>query len=105
MFEYLGLMLVFTTPFIALAVYRGRIVALAQAAAMGSVIGAPWDTLSAGYFHTWFWRRTALLGVWVGPLLIEEYLFMMLAPMMLIGAALLFRIDLYLCASCRKETG
>jgi lycopene cyclase domain-containing protein len=104
MLEYMGLMLIFTVPFIAFAVHRRRITALGKAAVMGLVIGVPWDTISAGYYHTWFWRRTALLGVYIGPLPVEEYLFMMLVPMMLIGAALLFRIDLYLCSSCKKKT-
>jgi len=104
MFEYLILMLIFTVPFISFAVYKRRITALGQAAAIGLVIGVPWDTIAAGYFHTWFWSRTALLGIWIGPLPIEEYLFMMLVPMMLIGAALLFRIDLYMHVSCKKET-
>jgi len=71
---------------------------------MGLVIGVPWDTMSAGYFHTWSWGRTTPLGIWIGPLPIEECLFMILAPMMLIGAALLFQIDLYLCASIKNET-
>jgi lycopene cyclase domain-containing protein len=86
MLEYLSLMLIFTVPFIAFAVHRRRITALGKAAAMGLVIGVPWDTISAGYFYTWSWRRTALLGVYIGPLPVEEYLFMMLVPMMLIGA-------------------
>jgi lycopene cyclase domain-containing protein len=104
MLEYLSLMLIFTVPFIAFAVHKRRIAALGQAAVMGLMIGVPWDTISAGYFHTWFWRRTGLLGIWIGPLPIEEYLFMMLVPMMLIGASLIFRIDLYLCVPCKKET-
>jgi hypothetical protein len=44
-----------------------------------------------------------LVGVWIGPLPLEEYLFMVLVPMMLIGAALLFRIDLYVCETDKKE--
>lgn len=40
-------MLIFTVPFIAFAVYKRRIPALGKAAAMGLVIGVPWDTISA----------------------------------------------------------
>ena len=37
------------------------------------------------------------MGITIGPLPVEEYIFMILVPMMLIGAALTFKIDLYVC--------
>jgi lycopene cyclase domain-containing protein len=103
MFEYFVIMLVFTIPFIMFAVYRRRLKALGLATVMGLVIGVPWDIISSGHFHTWFWNVDTLVGVWIGPLPLEEYLFMVLVPMMLIGAALLFRIDLYVCETDKKE--
>jgi len=30
--------------------------ALGLAAVMGLTIGVPWDLISAGFFHTWFWN-------------------------------------------------
>lgn len=62
---------------------------------MGLAIGVPWDIISAGFFHTWFWNEKTLIGVMIGPLPLEEYLFMALVPMMLVGAALVFKINLY----------
>ena len=93
MFEYLIVMLVFTVPFISFAIYKRRFVPLCLAAVMGLVIGVPWDLISSGYFHTWFWNASTLIGLWFGPLPFEECLFMVLVPMMLIGAALIFRIN------------
>jgi hypothetical protein len=60
--------------------------------------------ISAGYFHTWFWNEGTLLGAMIGPLPLEEYLFMVLVPMMLIGAALLFKVDLYVCEPNKSST-
>jgi len=97
MLAYLAFMLVFTLPLILFAVYRRRFKALGLAAIMGLVIGVPWDTMSAGIFQTWFWNKEQLIGVWIGWLPLEEYLFMVLVPMMLIGGALVFKIDLYIC--------
>jgi lycopene cyclase domain-containing protein len=102
MLEYLILMLVFTLPFIMFALYKKRLYALCLAAIMGLIIGVPWDLISAGYFHTWFWSRSTLLDVWIGPLPLEEYLFMVLVPMMFLGAALIFRINLYICETNTK---
>ena len=96
MLEYLAVMLVFTLPFITFAAYKKRFRALILAAVMGLVIGVPWDTISACYFHTWYWNKEALVGVWIGGLPLEEYLFMVLVPMMLIGAALIFKIELHI---------
>jgi lycopene cyclase domain-containing protein len=62
---------------------------------MGLALGVTWDLVSAGFFHTWFWNENTLMGVMIGPLPLEEYLFMMLVPMMLVGAALMFKISLY----------
>ncbi len=95
MFEYLIIMLIFTLPFISYAAYRKRFKALLLSAIMGLVIGVPWDTLSACYFNTWYWKEDTLIGVWVGGLPLEEYLFMVLVPMMLMGGALIFKINLY----------
>ncbi len=95
MLEYLAVMLVFTLPFITFAVYKKRFRALLLAAVMGLVIGVPWDTISACYFHTWYWNKKTLVGVWIGGLPLEEYLFMVLVPMMLIGASLIFKIELH----------
>ena len=103
MLEYLLVMLVFTFPFILFAVYKRRFAALGLAAAMGIVIGVPWDLISAGYFHTWFWNEDTLIGIMIGPLPLEEYLFMVLVPMMFIGATLIFKIDLYIYASNEKR--
>jgi lycopene cyclase domain-containing protein len=93
--EYLLVMLVFTLPFILFALYKRHFSALGLAAVMGLVIGVPWDTISAGFFHTWFWNQKTLIGLMIGPLPLEEYLFMMLVPMMLVGAALAFKVNLY----------
>jgi lycopene cyclase domain-containing protein len=93
-FEYLIVMLAFTVPFISFAVYKRRFAPLCVAGLMGLAIGLPWDLISAGYFHTWFWNGSTLTGLWMGPLPLEEILFMILVPMMLIGAALVFRINL-----------
>ncbi|HDD70431.1 MAG TPA: lycopene cyclase domain-containing protein [Candidatus Bathyarchaeota archaeon] len=95
MLEYLAVMLVFTLPFITFAAYKKRFRALILAAVMGLVIGVPWDTISACYFHTWYWNKETLVGVWIGGLPLEEYLFMVLVPMMLIGASLIFKIELH----------
>ncbi|MFQ6067983.1 MAG: lycopene cyclase domain-containing protein [Candidatus Bathyarchaeia archaeon] len=95
MFEYLIVMLTFTLPFISYAVYKKHFKALILAAIMGLLIGVPWDTISAGYFQTWFWNEDTLIGVWIGCLPLEEYLFMILVPMMLIGATLIFKIELH----------
>jgi len=96
MLEYLAVMLVFTLPFITFAAYKKRFRALILAAVMGLVIGVPWDTISACYFHTWYWNKETLVGVWIGGLPLEEYLFMVLVPMMLIGASLIFKIELHI---------
>jgi len=102
MLEYLVIMLIFTLPFISYALYKKRFKTLGLAAVMGLAIGVPWDMISAGYFHTWFWNRNTLIGIMIGPLPLEEYLFMVLVPMMFIGAALLLKIDLYVCAPNKK---
>lgn len=68
-----------------------------MATIMGLVIGVPWDTISAGLLRTWFWNEEQLIGVWIGYLPLEEYLFVVLVPMMLIGGALIFKIDLHIC--------
>jgi lycopene cyclase domain-containing protein len=94
-FEYLIVMLVFTVPFILYTLYRRRFSALGLSALMGLVIGVPWDLISAGFFHTWSWAKSTLIGVWILGLPLEEYFFMMLVPMMLVGAALIFRVSLY----------
>ena len=104
MFEYLIIMLVFTLPSISFAVHKKRFSALALAALIGLIIGVPWDVISAGYFHTWSWNDDTLMGLWIGPLPLEEYLFMVLVPMMVIGAALVFRIDLYLPENNRRRS-
>lgn len=96
MLEYLAVMLVFTLPFITFAAYKKRFRTLLLAAVMGLVIGVPWDTISACYFHTWYWNEETLVGVWIGGLPLEEYLFMVLVPMMLIGASLIFKIELHI---------
>jgi len=95
MFEYLSIMLIFTLPFIMYALYKRRFKALGLAGIMGLVIGVPWDMISAGYFNTWSWNEATLIGAKIGPLPLEEYLFMVLVPMMVIGAALVFKIDLH----------
>lgn len=76
MLEYLTVMLIFTLPLISYAVYKRRFKALGLGAIMGLVIGVPWDTISAGIFQTWFWNDEQLIGVWIGWLPLEEYLFM-----------------------------
>ncbi len=96
MLEYLIVMLIFTLPLIAFAVFKRRFKALASAAVVGLVIGVPWDTISAGFLRTWFWNEDQMIGVWMAYLPLEEYLFMVLVPMMLIGGALLFKIDLHI---------
>ena len=103
MVEYLILMLIFTFPFISFAVYKKRFRALALAGIMGLVIGVPWDTISACYFHTWFWNEDTLMGIWIGGLPLEEYLFMVLVPMMLIGGALIFKIELHVSAPKKRR--
>ena len=103
MLEYLILMLIFTLPFISFAVYKKRFRALALAGIMGLVIGVPWDMISACYFHTWFWNEDTLMGVWIGGLPLEEYLFMVLVPMMLVGGALLFKIELHVSAPQKRR--
>jgi lycopene cyclase domain-containing protein len=105
MFEYMLVMLAFTCPFILFAVYKKRFTALGMAALMGLAIGVPWDFVSAGYFHTWFWNRDTLLGLWISPLPLEEYLFMALVPMMLVGAAIAFKIDLHISVRTGKGEG
>jgi len=95
MLEYQIIMLIFMLPFISFAVYKKRFRALILAGIMGLVIGVPWDTISACYFHTWSWNEDTLTGIWIGGLPLEEYLFMVLVPMMLIGAALIFKIELH----------
>jgi len=95
MFEYLIIMLIFTLPFISFAVYKRRFRALILAGIMGLVIGVPWDIISACYFNTWYWNEDTLMGIWIGCLPLEEYLFMILIPMMLIGGALIFKIELH----------
>ncbi|NWG10935.1 lycopene cyclase domain-containing protein [Candidatus Bathyarchaeota archaeon] len=97
MLEYLAIMLIFTLPLILYAAYKRRFKALGLAALMGLAIGMPWDTISAGILKTWSWNEEQLIGVWIGWLPLEEYLFMVLVPMMLIGGALIFKIDLYIC--------
>jgi lycopene cyclase domain-containing protein len=94
MLEYLIVMLIFVVPFIMFAVCKRLFIQLGLAGAMGLIIGVPWDLTSSGYFHTWSWNKETLMGIWIGPLPLEEYLFMVLLPMMLIGAALIFGINL-----------
>jgi hypothetical protein len=72
--------------------YKRRFSALGLAAVMGLTIGVPWDLIYAGFFHTWLWNADILLCVMIGPLPLEEYLFMVLVPMMLVGAALIFNL-------------
>jgi len=55
-----------------------------------------------GYFQTWYWNKSTPIGIMIGPLPLEEYSFMILVPMMVIGAALVFKIDLS-CAFRNKE--
>jgi len=95
MFEYLIIMLIFTLPFISFAAYKRRFKALILAGIMGLVIGVPWDMISVHCFQTWSWRKDTLIGVWIGGLPLEEYLFIVLVPMMLIGGALIFKIELH----------
>jgi lycopene cyclase domain-containing protein len=95
MLEYLIVMLAFTLPFICFAVYKKRLAALGSSAAIGLAIGIPWNLISAGYFHTWSWNENTIIGLWIGPLPLEEYLFMILVPMMLIGALLIFKVNLH----------
>jgi hypothetical protein len=80
----------FCRSFILFALYKGRFSVLALATVISLVEGAPWNVISAGFFHTWLWNENALIGVRIGPLPLEEYLFMML-----VGAALFFKIILY----------
>ena len=103
MLEYLILMLIFTLPFISFAVYKKRFRALALAGIMGLVIGVPWDTISACYFHTWSWNPDTLMDIWIGGLPLEEYLFMVLAPMTFIGGALLFKVELHVSAPQKRR--
>ena len=63
-------------------------------AADGFGYRGPWDTISVCYFHKWWWNEEALLGIWI-DLPLEECLFMVLVPMMLIGASLIFKIELH----------
>lgn len=102
MLEYLIIMLVFTIPFILYALYKRLFKVLGLAGILGLAIGVPWDLISAGYFQTWYWNKSTLIGIMIGPLPLEEYLFMILVPMMVIGAALVFKIDLS-CAFRNKE--
>ena len=103
MFECLIIMLFFTLPPVSFAVYKKRFRALGLTALAGLGIGVPWDMISAGYFHTWSWNDDTLVGLWIGPLPLEEYLFMALVPMMLIGVAIVLRIDLHLPENNRKR--
>ncbi|MGQ9459797.1 MAG: lycopene cyclase domain-containing protein [Candidatus Bathyarchaeaceae archaeon] len=95
MFEYLIIMLIFTLPLILFAVYKRRFRALILAGIMGLVIGVPWDMISVHCFKTWSWNEDTLMGIRIGGLPLEEYLFMILVPMMLIGGALIFKIELH----------
>jgi len=92
-FEYLILMLVFTVPFISYALYKRRFKTLAYAAVIGLAIGVPWDMIATHLYRVWSWNEQTLIGVWVGGLPLEEWLFMVLTPMALIGALAMFKIE------------
>jgi len=90
--EYLVVMLVFALPFVLFALYKRRFSALGLVAVMGLTINVPWDLISAGFFHTRFWNADILLCVMKGRCRLEEYLFMVLVPMMLVGGTLIFNL-------------
>lgn len=80
MYEYLVTMLVFTVPFLIMSILKRRIKSYIRALALLFVFGMVWDSVSVAVFHLWYWNESTLVGVWIGCLPLEEYLFMILVP-------------------------
>ena len=80
MYEYLMTMLAFTVPFLVTSIHKRRIKSYIRALALLFVFGVVWDSISVAVFHLWYWNVNSLIGVWIGYLPLEEYLFIILVP-------------------------
>ncbi len=80
MYEYLVTMLVFTVPFLIMSIQKRRIKNYIRTLILLFAFGIVWDSVSVAIFHLWYWNENMLLGVWIGCLPLEEYLFMILVP-------------------------
>lgn len=88
MYEYLVIMLIFTLPSIAYGWYKGLWKEMLYTVLYVSILGIIWDIISVTVFRLWYWNPDTIIGIWLFGLPLEEYLFIILVPMAIIGLVL-----------------
>lgn len=92
MYEYLGLILVFTLPFLVYGLRRkGWRGVLLRVALSGTVIGGVWDLVAVHGFGLWYWREEGIIGLWVLGIPVEEWLFFPLVSVMIATITLMLK--------------